>query len=132
MQFVIHNAVPDAYAFKWVLGLVVFLALDSLWFSCMYGLLYREGTTDKRNTAIMGICMVLYAITASAILATFVTSSSSEALATGSVLGILVFGTFNITTIAINSKWPLSTAIVDTLYGTSAWVAVALVQYSGA
>ena len=47
----------------------------------------------------------------------FVADTSAEAAALGAVLGLTVFGTFNIVEYALWSKWTLVTGLCDTSYG---------------
>jgi uncharacterized membrane protein len=130
MRLVVDSGVPPAYPYKLIVGMVVIIALDSMWLGSTYTSLYKKGVARPRAKATGGCCALLYAAISAAVAATVTADTEAEAAAAGAVLGMLAFAVFNITTFAMNQDWTATVAIIDTAYGTAAWATMCAAQYS--
>lgn len=130
MRLVVATGMPPAYPYKLIIGIVVLIALDSIWLGSMYTALYKGGIARPRTLTQGGCCALLYATISAAVAATITADTEAAAASAGAVLGMLAFAVFNITTFAMNKDWTVTVALTDTAYGTAAWAAMCAAQYS--
>jgi len=159
------DAPHDFYA--WLFGLLAVVCSDSLW---LFALTKQCGeTTTWRNVykkyfnkidrgapepIVAVVCLVAYALLASTAALTFVAIDAPHAAAAGAVVGVWVFGAFNITMFVMvppqkrghnyednddaecddcldaYTTYPWSTALCDVLYGTGATALLFYVQHN--
>lgn len=96
-------------------GLIAFISLiifDFIYISISYKTIYKTVTKNPNIYA----AILVYLILCSAI-AVQLPKNYYEALVYGLLVGFVVYSIFNLTSYSI-FNWPLSTAIVDTLFGT--------------
>ena len=101
-------------------GLIAFLALvllDVAWFNFLSVVDYSKVVSRKRINK--SAAVVVWLLLASA-LAVQLPSSLGNSVAYSALVGLVVYGVFNGTNFAINSNWPLSLAVADTLWGVFA------------
>jgi uncharacterized membrane protein len=119
----IDSGVPG-YGGKFIVALIVFIACDAVWLRLATGLcceiypiedMSREQQEHTRRRTVPAV--VLNGLLASLITPIFVADTSAEAASLGALLGLLVFGCFNIVEYALWSKWTVTTALADTAYG---------------
>jgi len=119
---------------KVIAGAGLILALDAVWLTLAFRhtSLYSPlvaGRGPVPTSRIAGL-MVAYALMISSFLALHKASSTATAALYGGVVGIVVFGTFNLTTAAIDIAWGGAGFAADVLYGTVALAAVAAAQHA--
>ena len=134
MQIVVDSDFPSRSGQKFAAAFATIGLMDALWvgyISKKMGIykptLEAEAPISKQK-AIGG--MVLYFILAAFFFSFVKTTSYETAVSFGALLGFLVFGTFNLTTLLINGRWSTTTAAIDTTYGTVCYLVVGLVVHA--
>ena len=116
---------------KLVIGFVSLLASDGIWLGLVarhFGLYTKHVYEKNLGIGAMVFAVSLYAIISAAYGALVYPTSQNNALVIGALTGFLVFSAFNITSVAINGKWDTRIALIDTLYGTTAWAIMMYLQ----
>jgi uncharacterized membrane protein len=103
---------------------IVFLGLDALWLSRVALGMYRRELggllLDKPNLAIAGVFYLLF-VAGIVLLAIFPALNGGtwvNALLMGAVLGLVAYGTYDITNLATLKGWSTSLALIDLTWGT--------------
>lgn len=105
---------------------IVYLFLDAIWLLVLSKNIYTQeiggmmrmsnGSLDANIPAVIFVYIVLIAG-----LVLFVIpkahGNSWDALGWGSLFGLIVYGTYDFTNLAILSQWTLKISIIDTLWG---------------
>ena len=94
--------------------LIVLLANDGLWFRYS---LHRVYTQIDRSQVRLRYGVGAWCLLALAISAAASTKTRKEALSWGAAVGLVCYGVFNSTELAIRSDWTVRTALADTLWG---------------
>lgn len=106
--------------------LVLVIVLDSIWFSLMKPTYQTEaGKVFKTPQYVYAISTYVLLIIA----ALYFTSSTSlsTALTSGALLGVSIYGVYNLTNLTIIAHWTPKIALIDTLWGT---IACTLLSYT--
>jgi uncharacterized membrane protein len=112
------------YIVAYVATAVIFFACDFIWLSTMGGF-YRERAAglflDKPNLAIAGLFYLVYVggIVFLAISPALSAGNWSTALLAGMVLGLVAYGTYDLTNLSTLKNWPLAVTLVDLAWGTA-------------
>jgi len=107
-----------------VASLVVMGILDGSWISFAYPRLYKPGIGhlmgDKPVAWAAGAFYLIYAagITYVVTLPALAAGSFGTAVARGAVLGLIAYGTYDLTSLAILRGWPASVTLADMVWGT--------------
>lgn len=100
---------------------IVFFALDFLWLTSMTSFFYRPRLgallLDQPNLYGAAAFYLLY-IAGIVQLAVVPSGSWTAALAAGAVLGLIAYGTYDMTNLATLKGWSLSVSLVDVAWGT--------------
>jgi uncharacterized membrane protein len=67
----------------------------------------------------IALSMKTYALLLSVTASCVETQRNVEAVGVGSVVGLLIFGSYNVTTVLVDVRWGWQSAVADTLYGTA-------------
>lgn len=113
----------------------IFVAIDFAWLATMSGRLYRPQLGALvRDKIAMGPSVafyLLYAIvlTALVVLPALTARSPAHAAINGALLGLVAYGTYNLTNAATLKGWPTLLTYVDLAWGTfvtglASWLAV--------
>ena len=130
----IDQAIPG-YGGKFLVGLTIFLACDAIWLRSATGNccsiypideMSREQQEHTKRRTLPAV--FLNGVVAAFITPIFVADSPAEAASLGALLGLFVFGTFNIVEYALWSKWTVRTGVADTLYGITCYAVVLAMQ----
>jgi uncharacterized membrane protein len=111
------------YIVAYVATAVIFFACDFVWLSTMGGF-YRERAAglflDKPNLAIAGLFYLVYVggIVFLAVSPALSGGNWSAALLAGIVLGLVAYGTYDLTNLSTLKNWPLAVTLVDLAWGT--------------
>ena len=103
---------------------IVFLGLDALWLSRVALGMYRRELggllLDKPNLAIAGVFYLLFVagIVLLAIFPALNGGSWVNALLMGAVLGLVAYGTYDITNLSTLKGWSTTLALIDLAWGT--------------
>ena len=121
---------------KFIVGLVVFLSCDGTWLKlatgrcCSVYPMEEQSREESEHTRRRTVPAVLISgCLASLITPVFVADTAAEAAALGSLLGLLVFGTFNVVEWALWSKWSVRTGLLDSAYGIVVYAISLAMQY---
>lgn len=103
---------------------LVFFGLDFVWLSRVAIGFYRsqigETLRDRPNMAAAGLFYLFYiaGIVYFAVLPGLQKDSLAVACLNGALLGLIAYGTYDMTNLATLKNWSLSVSIVDMLWGT--------------
>ena len=103
---------------------VVFLGLDAIWLSRIALGMYRREIggllLDKPNLVIAGLFYLIFVV-GIVLLAIFPALNSGtwvNALLMGAVLGLVAYGTYDITNLSTLKNWSMTVTIADLAWGT--------------
>lgn len=120
---------------SYIAGLIAFLAIDFVWLKYIALSFYRSNIghlmTDKPNLAIAGLFYLFYVVGV-VILAVNPALEKQQwtiALFYGGLLGLVAYGTYDITNLATLRNFPPIVAIVDMIWGTVLTASVATISY---
>lgn len=111
------------YIIAYAATAVVFFACDFIWLSAMGGF-YRERAAglflDKPNLAIAGLFYLVYVggVVFLAVNPALASGNWSTALIAGLVLGLVAYGTYDLTNLSTLKNWPVSVSFIDLAWGT--------------
>lgn len=125
MQFVI----------SYFAALFAFLVIDFIWLKYIALSFYRSNIghlmTDTPNLAIAGLFYLVYivGVVILAVNPALDKGSWMTACLLGGLLGLVAYGTYDITNLATLKNWPPIVAIVDIVWGTVLTASVATISY---
>jgi uncharacterized membrane protein len=104
-------------------GLIVMGVLDGAWLSFATSRIYKPGIgplmADKPVAAAAILFYLLYAAGVAYLitLPALATGSLGSALSRGAVLGLIAYGTYDLTSLAILRGWPVYVTVIDMIWG---------------
>jgi uncharacterized membrane protein len=104
---------------------VIFFAVDFVWLGVMAKSFYRDHIghlmADQVNmTAAVGFYLLyIVGIVVFAVLPALHSDSWKTALLLGGLLGLIAYGTYDMTNLATLRDWPVAVAVVDMAWGTA-------------
>lgn len=104
---------------------IVFLAIDAVWLSVMASRLYRpqlgDMMADKHNLtpAILFYLLYVAGIVVFAVQPALASGRWSMALMLGAFLGLVAYGTYDLTNHATLRNWPTLITVADLIWGTA-------------
>ena len=119
----------------YISGLIAFLVIDIIWLKYVALSFYREQIghlmVDKPN---LGIALVFYLVYIVGIVILAVNPALEKgqwmiAVLYGGLLGLVAYGTYDITNLATLKGWPSIVAIVDMIWGTILTASAATIAY---
>ncbi|MEO0328895.1 MAG: DUF2177 family protein [Pseudomonadota bacterium] len=123
------------FTISYIAALVAFLAIDFIWLKYVALGFYRDHIghlmLDKPNLAIAGLFYLFYVVGV-VILAVNPALEKQQwtiALLYGGLLGLVAYGTYDITNLATLKTWPPIVTIVDMIWGTVLTASVATISY---
>jgi uncharacterized membrane protein len=122
--------------------LIVMGVLDGAWLSFSVPRLYRPGIGHlMAGKPVAGAAVLFYLLYAAGVtylvtLPALAGGGAPSAATRGAVLGLIAYGTYDLTSLAIMQGWPVSVTVADMIWGTvltgvSAAVAVLITQKFG-
>ncbi len=118
----------------YLLTLVIFLAIDSLWLGFVAPKFYESQIgyimTDVPNFLAAGIFYLLFIVG----MVVFVVEpgvrgdSILQAVLRGALFGLVTYATYDLTNLATLAGWPVLVTVVDLIWGTALSAAVTLVS----
>ena len=117
--------------------LVVFGVIDLIWLSLMAGSLYRPALGDMLLDRIRWAPALLFyfafpaALVHFALMPALQAGSASAAFSNGALLGLLAYGTYDLTNYATLRPWTLKITLADLAYGGLVAGASTLSAYAG-
>ena len=125
------------FLLSYITSTFIFLGLDFVWLSLTMAPLYKNKLgpllLDKPNFMAAGVFYLLYGvgIAAFAVLPGLDQNSWFRALWGGALLGLLAYGTYDLSNLATLKNWSLSVSVIDMAWGTFATAMAALISYCG-
>jgi len=125
----------EQYAKIYVAALVGFLAIDMLWLGVVARGFYRRHLgflfADQVNwwAAFSFYLLFVAGVLVFAVAPALQAGSLSRALILGGLLGLLTYGTYDLTNLATVKGWPLVVTLVDMAWGTVLTAAVSGIGY---
>jgi uncharacterized membrane protein len=119
-------------AAAFAVGWLSLLAMDFVWLGVVakwidaYARMAKDVPTKYGIAAILGYT-VLVSLAASALKF----GSAVEAGSFGAFAGGIVFASYNITTLAVDKRWSVIGAAIDTMYGIVSWSVMFIVMCEG-
>lgn len=126
------------YIVAYIAAAICFLGIDFVWLSTMAKPFYRERLgpllLDEFNMTAAGLFYLIYVggIVVLAIAPALATGSWRTALINGAVLGLVAYGTYDMTNLAVLRGWPAIVSAVDMAWGTVLTATTALAGYTAA
>lgn len=108
----------------YISALVVMGILDGIWFSFSVGKIYRPGLgalmADKPliPAAVAFYLLYIAGLTYLIVLPALATDQFGSAVSRGAVFGLVAYGTYDLTNLAIVRGWPLNVTLIDLIWGT--------------
>lgn len=123
------------YVVAYIATAVVFLGIDAIWLTRIALGMYREEMgpllLEKPNLAVAGAFYLLYVggIVVLAISPALADGNWLKALLFGAVLGLVAYGTYDITNLSTLKGWSVKLAIIDIAWGTALTAVSATLGY---
>ncbi len=123
------------YAYGWLASAGAFLVLDAIWLSQMATRFYRPAIGDLlADKPRLGAAAVFYVLYVSctlvlAVLPALKEGGLSRAAMLGAIVGLLAYGTYDLTNHATLKVWPIRLTLVDMTWGTLLTCIAATVGY---
>ncbi|MEM9278071.1 MAG: DUF2177 family protein [Pseudomonadota bacterium] len=120
---------------SYIAGLLAFLVIDFIWLKYVALSFYRSNIghlmTDSPNLAIAGVFYLVYVVGVVILAVNPALEKQQWVLAVfyGGLLGLVAYGTYDITNLATLKGWPPIVAIVDMIWGTVLTASVATISY---
>jgi uncharacterized membrane protein len=114
----------QTYAVAYLSTAIVFFGVDFVWLSTMTSRFYRsrmgDMLLDQPNFAAAGLFYLVYVagVVYLAVIPAVNAGNFATALVGGAVLGLIAYGTYDMTNLATLKNWSLSLSIVDMAWGT--------------
>jgi uncharacterized membrane protein len=130
------------YLLAYVATAIVFFGLDLLWLGMIAKSFYRDQLgdllSDRPDLAVSGVFYVVYVggIVLFVIQPALQSQSWATALILGILLGMMAYGTYDMTNLATLRGWPVAMSVVDLAWGSmltglSATVGYLTVRWAG-
>lgn len=116
-------------------SLLVFLGIDFVWLSTMGDRFYRRHLGELMAGAPkLGVALMFYLVYVVGVLVLVVfpaldAGSLAKAVLGGALLGLVAYGTYDITNLSTIQGWPAIVAVVDLAWGTALTAVVSAVGY---
>jgi uncharacterized membrane protein len=122
------------YVIAYAATAVVFFGLDFIWLSRMLGFYRAEMGSLLLEQPKLGYAGAFYALYVVGIVALVVVPALGgggwgQALAMGALLGLVAYGTYDMTNMSTLNGWSLKLALVDMAWGTFVTAAAATAGY---
>ncbi len=124
------------YGVAYAATAVCFFALDFIWLTTATGFLYKPMLgpllAPEPSLPIAGLFYVFYVVglVVFAVLPAANAGSWLMALGLGALLGLVAYGTYDITNLSTLRDWPVAVTVIDMAWGTTLSALAALAGYS--
>ncbi len=114
-----------SYAVAYAATAVVFLGIDFVWLSTVATGFYRSRIgallLEQPNLPVAGLFYLFYVggIVHFAVMPALHGANWATALLNGALLGLIAYGTYDITNLATLKNWSVSVSVVDMIWGTA-------------
>lgn len=124
-----------SYAVAYAATAVVFFGIDFVWLSTISTSFYRSRIgsllLDQPNFGVAGLFYLLYVagIVHFAVMPAVNGANWTTALINGALLGLVAYGTYDMTNLATLKNWSVSVSVVDTIWGIALTATAATCGY---
>lgn len=124
-----------SYAVAYAATAVVFFGLDFVWLSAISTSFYRTRIgallLEQPNLGVAGLFYLVYVvgIVHFAVMPAVNGASWATALVNGALLGLVAYGTYDMTNLATLKNWSVSVSIVDMIWGIALTATAATCAY---
>jgi uncharacterized membrane protein len=123
------------YLYLYILTFIVFLAIDAIWLGIIAKNMYADkiGHLMAENPNLIA-ALVFYLLFVATLLVFVVVpgyeaQSLTKTIILGALFGMITYATYDLTNLATLKDWPLSTTIIDIIWGTSLATATSIAGY---
>lgn len=115
-------------------ALFTFLVIDLLWIGLFANDFYRSrlgyllSDTPNITAAVIFYLLFVFSLVFLAVLPGIKSKSMTDGLIRSAVFGLITYGTYDLTNLALVKDWPLSVTIVDMIWGVAVSIAVGSVS----
>ena len=106
---------------KFIIALLIFLAIDALWLGFIAKNLYKKelGSIMKNNVDFLTAGLTYFVLVIGIILFVLPKAGDSVLLALlwGGLLGLVVYGVYDLTNLAVINNYSLKIALIDWVWG---------------
>lgn len=124
-----------SYATAYAATAVVFFGIDFVWLSTISTSFYRNRIgsllLDQPNLGVAGLFYLVYVagIVHFAVMPAVQGTNWATALVNGALLGLVAYGTYDMTNLATLKNWSVSVSVVDVIWGISLTATAATCGY---
>ena len=114
---------------------VVFFGIDFVWLSTIFTSFYRSRIgsllLEQPNFSVAGLFYLVYVagVVHFAVMPAVHSASWTTALVNGALLGLVAYGTYDMTNLATLKNWSATVSIVDTTWGVALTATAASLGY---
>jgi uncharacterized membrane protein len=111
------------FGIAYLASTAVFLILDGIWLSATTSTFYRPQLGDllseKPSLAVAAVFYLVYVVgvVVFAVMPAYAAKSWLMALGLGALLGLVAYGTYDVTNLATIKGWPVMVSVVDLAWG---------------
>lgn len=123
------------YAGVYLAALIAFLIIDGIWLGVIARGFYAEQLGEllrpSPNWSVAGLFYLFYVvgIVVFAVMPAHAQQSWMVAVGYGALLGLIAYGTYDLTNLATLRNWPVVMSVVDMIWGSVLTATVSLVGY---
>ena len=127
-----------AYLTAYIGSALAMLVLDVIWLTTMVPVIYKPALgdmlADPPNLAVAAVFYLVYliGIVVFAVMPALNQQNWLMALGAGALLGLVAYGTYDLTNLATLAAWPLGLTLIDMLWGTFLTAVVATTALAAA
>lgn len=124
-----------AYLIAYAASAVAFLAIDFVWLTVASRLVYRpllgDLLAENPNLLVAGLFYLFYVVgvVVFAVMPAVGAGSWLMAAGLGALLGLIAYGTYDMTNLATIEGWPVAVSVIDLAWGTALTAVAALAGY---
>ncbi|PTM97602.1 DUF2177 family protein [Mycoplana dimorpha] len=124
-----------SYVTAYAATAVVFFGIDFVWLSTISTSFYRSRIgsllLEQPNFSVAGLFYLVYVagVVHFAVMPAVNGASWTTALVNGALLGLVAYGTYDMTNLAILKNWSATVSVVDTIWGVALTATAATVGY---
>lgn len=123
------------YLKVFIIGFIIFLAIDFLWLGLISNKLYTQELGDLMKKDVNYVAAIIFYVIFMIALTVFVivpgieSKSIAKVLLLGALFGLASYATYDLTNYATLANFPLKIVIIDLIWGTSVSTITSLLTY---
>lgn len=123
------------YLKVFIIGFIIFLAIDFLWLGLIANKLYKQELGDLMKKDVNYVAAIIFYVIFMIALTVFVivpgieSKSIAKVLLLGALFGLASYATYDLTNYATLANFPLKIVIIDLIWGTAVSTITSLLTY---